>query len=152
MAEAATKIYHHKIYTRYVQYYIEKMEHTQGISAFAAFTCTVTSGRRKGCSDGMRHVSSPSLPSLPELSRSDERLVLPVYTSDRSEPFGSILAALAAWVTVLPIYRYVASLHVIYSLLKIFRVRNFHGLSQPQKYFNNKNFPNYGIQYVTLQC
>ena len=32
-----------------------------------------------------------------------------------------------------------------YSLLNIFRVINFRGLSQPRKYFNNENFPNYGI-------
>ena len=39
-----------------------------------------------------------------------------------------------------------------YSLLNIFRVINFRGLSQPRKYFNNENFPNYGNRHLKGMC
>ena len=42
------------------------------------------------------------------------------------------------------VYIYVDCTTCCYSLLKIFRVINFRGFSQPRKYFNNENFPNYG--------
>ena len=110
----------------------------------------------RGCSDGMRHASSPPLPFLkqPELAVSHERLLLPLLRTKVS-PLGpvpslrwtyrrrTILATLGACVTVIITRSY--CVRVIYSLLKIFRVKNFRGLSQPRKYFNNENLPNYGI-------
>ena len=34
--------------------------------------------------------------------------------------------------------------NVLLFVVKKFRAINFRGLSQPRKYFNNENFPNYG--------
>ena len=48
------------------------------------------------------------------------------------------------------VYIYVDCTTCYYSLLKIFRVTNFRGLSQPLKYFNNENFPNYGMSLTKL--
>ena len=46
---------------------------------------------------------------------------------------------------VLRLHIYVDCTTCYYSLLKYFVLKYFRGLSQPRKYFNNENFPNYGI-------
>ena len=39
----------------------------------------------------------------------------------------------------------------LYSLLKKFRALNFRGLGQQRNFFNNENFPIYGICYISTK-
>ena len=111
--EAATKIYHReKLCTFYI---ILCRENTQGISAFAAFTCTAPCGRR------MRQQRWYAPRFLLFLTVSEAACtssfaqgIAAASTLNESEPFGSILDALAAWVTILVIYHYVASWYLCY--------------------------------------
>ena len=96
----------------------------------------------------LKYFRGLGLPALPD---SHERLLLLVLRTKVS-PLGPVNRPCVAGIAVEPfgraqlccVYIYVDCTTCYYSLLKIFRAINFRGLSQPQKYFNNENFLNYG--------
>ena len=135
-----------KIYTRYIRNITLRKRKIHEGSLRSRLLCVPRHlGGGGGCSDGMRHVSSHPLPSL-KLSAfpcSQKRLLLPVLQMKVS-PLGPFwLRSLLGSPYCLYTVTQLVGVRVIDSLLKILCVKNVHGLSQPRKYFNNKNFPNY---------
>ena len=65
---------------------------------------------------------------------------------DESDPFGSGSPSLCCRYrsrAISPVHSCSHNHASLFSWLKIFRLGKFRGLSQPRKYFNNENFPNY---------
>ena len=90
------------------------------------------------------------IPSLTCVSVSDAACTFWVAraiagTLDKSDPLGPVNCLCVACITIFSIHTQLVLICVIYLLLNIFRVINVCVFSQLRKYFNDKNFPKYGI-------
>ena len=84
-------------------------------------------------------------PLLPALLDSHEQL-LEVALCTKATFLGPVVRLCAADRAISPV-RSCSRNRALFLWLKIFRVRNFRGLSQSRKYYSNENFPNYGRLY-----